>query len=153
MRFRMSRRFGEEVERAFEDGEVIVPEGEYSREMYVLQSGGATVEKSSPRGSFVLRELERGDFFGEMALLESEPRSATVRARGATRVMVIQPGGFLLRIRRDPTFAFEVMQKLSHRVRHLSEQLATVARRGDTGRGPELEQDVIASEYEPGGRG
>ena len=56
-----------------------------------------------------LAVLGPGEFFGEMSLLESLPRSATVRVRGATRLLCIQPGGFLLRIRRDPTFAFELL--------------------------------------------
>ena len=107
----------------YEEGETIVREGEVSREMYVIQEGRALVTKKAGEGELVLRTLQKGDFFGEMALLESEPRSATVRAAERTKVLVIHSGGFLLKIRRDPTFAFEMLQKLSGRVRSISDKL------------------------------
>jgi CRP-like cAMP-binding protein len=52
-----------------------------------------------------------------MSLLESMVRDADARAVGATRLLVIQPGGLLMRIRRDPTFAFEMLHRLSGRLR------------------------------------
>ena len=58
-----------------------------------------------------------------MSLLESLPRSATARARGKTRLLAIHPGGFLLKIRRDPTFAFEMLQTLSRRIRYTNDNL------------------------------
>jgi CRP-like cAMP-binding protein len=72
-----------------------------------------------------LAVLERGSFFGEMSLLEGLPRSATARAIGAVELLVLKPGSLLLRIRRDPTFAFELLQQLSGRIRDLNEKLAT----------------------------
>jgi CRP-like cAMP-binding protein len=123
-----------EVEKTFEDGEIIVHEDETTREMYVIQEGAVEVSKKSGDGEIILGKLERGDFFGEMALLESLPRSGTVRAIGRTRLLIIHAGGFLLKVRRDPTFAFEMLQKLSHRIRVLDEKLADAAHRlGETG--------------------
>jgi len=55
-----------------------------------------------------------------MSLLEGLPRDADAQAVGPTRVLVIGQGGLLLRIRRDPTFAFELLKRLSHRVRTLN---------------------------------
>ena len=59
-------------------------------------------------------------------MLFRSPRTSTVYALEPTSVLVIKSGGFLMRIRRDPTFAFELMQQLSGRVRHLNDQLAHV---------------------------
>lgn len=107
----------------YEDGEIIFREGDDSREMYVVKEGEVAVVKASRRGEIELARLRKGDFVGEMSLLESLPRSATARARGKTKLLAIHPGGFLLKIRRDPTFAFEMMQALSRRIRVTNENL------------------------------
>ena len=82
------------------------------------------------KGGLGLGKLERGDFLGEMSLLESLPRSATAVAIGKTRLLCIQPGGFLLKIRRDPTFAFELLQSLSSRIRLTNERLLGSVKEG-----------------------
>jgi CRP-like cAMP-binding protein len=126
----MEQSFREESLVEFNEGDLIFSEGDRSQEMFIVQSGAVEVVKQSPDGNVVLARLERGDFLGEMSLLESLPRSATAVARGKTRLLVIQPGGFLLKIRRDPTFAFELMQSLSRRIRLTSERLLTGAKEG-----------------------
>jgi CRP-like cAMP-binding protein len=52
-----------------------------------------------------------------MSLLESLPREATARAVGEVRLLVLSRGGLLLRLRRDPTFALEMLSHLSARLR------------------------------------
>lgn len=111
----------------FADGEVIVREADEGREMYLIQEGAAEVFKRVDGAEVRLATLDRGSFFGEMSLLESLPRSATVRARGTTKVLVIEPGMLLIKIRRDPTFAFEMLQHMSRRVRELDEQIVALA--------------------------
>ena len=123
-------RFAHETVIDFADGDTIFTEGEDGREMYIVQSGEVRVTKHAPAGEIHLATITRGDFVGEMALLESKPRSATARAVGKTRLVVLQPGGFLLKIRRDPTLAFEMLQRLSHRIRHTNEQLLDALGRG-----------------------
>jgi len=123
-------------EREFEDGDLIVAEGDTGTEMFVIQSGRVAVTKKADEGEIHLATLERGDFFGEMSLLESLPRSATVRAVGKTRLLAIHSGQLLMKIRRDPTFAFELLQRMSSRIRALDEQLAKRASDDDAGRGP-----------------
>lgn len=120
----------QEVEE-YEDGDLIVREGDASRVMFIIQRGGAVVTKQVGDSEVVLATLTRGSFFGEMSLLESLPRSATVRARGDTRVLVISPGGLLLKIRRDPTFAVEMLQQMSRRVRRLNESVAEYLAKSD----------------------
>jgi CRP-like cAMP-binding protein len=101
--------------------------------MYVVVSGEVVVSKKSANGlEIILAVLKKGDFVGEMSLLESLPRSATARARGTTRLLAIQPGGFLLKIRRDPTFAFEMLQTLSRRIRVTNENLMRELSRKDS---------------------
>jgi len=116
-------KFAQESNRVFNDGDLIFMEGDDSREMYVVVGGEVVVSKKSNKGEITLAVLKKGDFVGEMSLLESLPRSATARARGPTRLLAIQPGGFLLKIRRDPTFAFEMLQSLSRRIRITNDAL------------------------------
>lgn len=108
---------------SFEDGEIIVVEGEHGREMFVIQEGRVEVTKRVDGRDERLAVLGRGEFFGEMSLLEGLPRHATVRALGRVRLLVVEPGSLLLRIRRDPTFAFEMLQHMSRRVRDLDDRL------------------------------
>ncbi len=115
----MREKFSAESLRDYADGEIVFREGERSHEMYVVQSGEVVVTK----GDVVLARLGRGDFLGEMSLLESLPRSATAKVVGPARLLCIQPGGFLVKIRRDPTFAFELMQSLSRRIRSTNDRL------------------------------
>jgi len=140
-----------EREVEYADGEVVFREGDRSREMYIVLSGLVRVFKEGAEAREVmLAELGRGDFFGEMSLLESLPRSATVRAVGPTRLLELAPGGFLLRIRRDPTFAFEMLQQLSRRIRETSGRLIAATERERLS-AEAVRRIVGAAEFGPGG--
>ncbi len=121
---------GTEQVRAYADGELICREGESSTEMFVLRSGSVRIFKargpsarSSQPPEIELAVLHKGDFFGEMSLLEGLPRDASAQAVGGAEVLVMTPGALLVRLRRDPTFAFELLQRLSGRVRSLNARL------------------------------
>lgn len=120
---RQTRSHAEELERSYADGELIVREGEDSRDMFVIQSGSVRISKSVGDRELELAILHRGDFFGEMSLLESLPRDASARAVGDARLLVISAGALLVRMRRDPTFGFEMLHKLSGRIRSLNLRL------------------------------
>jgi CRP-like cAMP-binding protein len=109
-----------ETVRHFADGEYIVRKGEPGEEMFIIQAGNVLVSRGN--GTEVAR-LGKGEFFGEMSVLESTPRDADVIAQGATRVLVLGPGALFIRLRRDPSFALELLQALSGRVRALNERL------------------------------
>lgn len=127
-----SEKFSADQIREFGAGECIAREGDESREMYVVVEGIVKVTKASSSGPIELARVERGGFIGEMSLLESLPRSASAFALTAVKVLVIQPGGFLVKIRRDPTFAFEIMQALSQRIRRTNEALLRAIDSGAT---------------------
>jgi CRP/FNR family transcriptional regulator, cyclic AMP receptor protein len=145
--------------RTFEDGEVIEREGDDTRDMYVVRDGAVEVLKEMNGEEVLLTVLERGSFFGEMSLLESLPRSATVRAKGPTTLLVVRAGSLLLKIRRDPTFAFEMLQEMSGRIRRLNDQLLEHVRRADpTGEAERSMARVLhapgaTDAHEPGQRG
>ncbi len=116
-------KFSGDMQRTYEAGEVIVREGDLDTVMFIIQKGSVSVRKRTESEDIELAVLKKGAIFGEMGLLEGEPRTSTIHAIEPTSVLVIKSGGFLMRIRRDPTFAFELMQQLSSRVRQLDEQV------------------------------
>jgi len=114
-----------------------VPAGEYFfREkdpadcLYVLETGRAAVVKSWQDGEFVLRHLERGDCFGEMALMDLFPRSASVRAVADCDAISLAPGDLYRLFERDPEqFALIQMnmgREVCRRLRESDEQLFRV---------------------------
>ncbi|MDD1527984.1 cyclic nucleotide-binding protein [Bradyrhizobium sp. WBOS7] len=73
------------TERRFEPGATIVAEGEPGRSMFIVKSGRLAVSKRASSGRVIpISVLERGDFFGEMTLIEMQNRSATVVAEVPT---------------------------------------------------------------------
>ena len=105
------------------DGEYVVRDGDRSTDMYIVVSGAVEISKEVGGGRVKLGHIERGDFFGEMSLLEGVPRQADARAVGETRLLVITKGSLLVRLRRDPTFALEMLQRLSRRLREANARL------------------------------
>lgn len=74
----------------FEPGQFVIREGDLSRDMYVVLSGALTVYKFDEDGDLIpIAELGEGDCFGEMAVLDVMPRSASVRAERRTTVLRI----------------------------------------------------------------
>lgn len=122
MPIEIDHRFKQEHVKEYGDGELIFSEGDDGRELYIIQQGEVLIKKTSQTGDLTMAEFHRGDFFGEMALLQGIPRYASAYARGKTKLLILQPGGFLLKLRRDPTFAFEMIQQLSARVKYSSDK-------------------------------
>lgn len=85
--------------------------------MFIVRSGQVRISKRKAHGEVVLAILGKGDFFGEMSLLESLPREATARAVSETWLLVLSRGGLLFRLRRHPTFALEMLNHLSSGLR------------------------------------
>lgn len=112
--------------KTFADGESIVVEGEAGDCMYIIQKGEAEVFHRRGDSEVALGVLKTGDFFGEMALFESEIRSATVRARGPVSVLTVNRENLFKRISEDPTMAFRLLQKMSARIRNMDHLVSRV---------------------------
>ena len=110
-------------QRTVEAGEVIFHQGEKGIDLFVIQSGTVEISRGEGAQRTVMATLREGDFFGEMSVLESMPRDADAVAVTRTELLVITQGGLLIRLRRDPTFAVEMLHKLSGRVRALNEMV------------------------------
>jgi len=105
------------------DGDVIVRQGEQGNCMYVIQKGEVEVLLRDGDKEVCLAVLSEGDFFGEMGLFEQEQRSATVRAAGDVQVLTVDKRTFLRKVHEDPSLAFNILERMSHRVRELNNAL------------------------------
>ena len=116
----------------YQDGEIIIRQGEVGNCMYVIQEGKVEVLIESGGKEVQIAVREQGDFIGEMAIFERDVRSATVRAVGPARVLTIDKKNFLRRISEDPSLAFRMVESMSHRIRELSNENARL--KGDLNR-------------------
>ena len=115
-------------------GDFFFREGEPAEAMFVLERGRVTVSKGWQGHDLLLRRLGRGDCFGEMALLDLFPRSASVRADEDCHAIELTPGNLLRLFERDPEqFALIQMnsgREISRRLR-ITDDLLFRARVGE----------------------
>ena len=116
----------------YKKGDVIIREGDSGEELFIVLSG--TVQVTS-RGE-QLAELAAGGHFGEMALVDHSPRSATVEAKSNARMLVMQRSGFYTLIRKEPALAVKLLwsfvQGLSRRLRDTNDQLSGLMAQRET---------------------
>ena len=102
----------------FDVDEVIFEEGSSGRELYVVLDGKVEITRVGSGRKTVLAALGKGEFFGEMAVIDGSSRSATaIAASPQTRVMRINHARFVYLVSQQPAFALMVMDALSKRLR------------------------------------
>jgi CRP-like cAMP-binding protein len=99
--------------RSFNAGEVVFREGDQAEELYIVQSGLVRIKARNR----ALETLGPNSIFGELALIDAQPRSATAVAVTDATVAPIPEKQFLFLIRETPFFALNVMRVLAHRLR------------------------------------
>lgn len=109
--------------KVYEDGEIIVRQGEVGDCMYVIQEGQVEVIAEEGGEEIHLAVRGEGEFFGEMAIFDRDVRSATVRAMGQVRALTVDKKNFLRRIHEDPALAFRIVETMSRRLRELQAEL------------------------------
>ena len=109
----------------FQSGDVIIREGEKDRRLFVIVSGEVEVVKGlGSKREWPMRVLGPHDYFGEIALIDDAARSASVIAKVETEVLTLDHQSLQQVIENNPTIAFELLQKLSRRIRELEEAIA-----------------------------
>jgi CRP/FNR family transcriptional regulator, cyclic AMP receptor protein len=107
-------------ERSYDSGEIIEKEGGSGVAFYLITNGSVEVRKSEK----LVSKLGRGQFFGEMALIDKQPRSATVvSAESGTKCLVMPVWNFKATIEKDPQVAMGVMKELARRLRETTNAL------------------------------
>jgi CRP/FNR family cyclic AMP-dependent transcriptional regulator len=116
------------IERRFPKDAIIVDEGLSGDYMYVIRSGRVKITKASDDGREKIMNLfSIGDFFGEMALLDEQPRSASVTTLEPTQLLALSRRDFMALLKTSSTLALSVIQELTRRLRDTSEQASSVS--------------------------
>lgn len=109
---------------SYEAGEDIVEVGDPGHSLFLILEGEVRVLYPARSTDFELARLGVGDFFGEMALLNDKPRSATVRAVGPVKVAALAKDDFRSILLESPGVALELLEALSVRIRNADEHLS-----------------------------
>ena len=99
--------------KAYNSGDIIFESGSPPEYMYVIQEGEVEIIASGK----VVETLGPGELFGEMALVDKQPRSATAKARTECKVVPINENRFRFLVQQTPFFAVHVMKVMSNRLR------------------------------------
>jgi CRP/FNR family cyclic AMP-dependent transcriptional regulator len=102
----------------YDVADVIFEEGSTGRELYVVLEGKVEIAKFSGANKTTIVMLGKGEFFGEMAVIDGSSRSATaIAAAPRTKVMRINHARFVYLVSQQPAFALMIMDALSKRLR------------------------------------
>ena len=105
-------------EQDFAAGSFIVRQGQVGTGLYVILSGSARVI----RGSEELADLKEGDFFGELAVVDQQPRMASVQADTDTSCLALASWDLLALLERDPALSLNLIKALAERLRAAGER-------------------------------
>jgi CRP/FNR family transcriptional regulator len=117
---------GNALARSFADGQMIFIEHEPGNELYIIQGGKVKITKIVNDNEVLLAVLNPGDIFGEMALLENKPRSASAVAFGNVTTLAINKQNFETMVQAQPQLATKLITLLSERIWLAYRQLANL---------------------------
>ena len=118
----------------YKTGDVLFREGDGGEEMYIIRSGKVAIKKRVKDGSeAVLATLGKGDFFGEMSILERLPRAATAEVVEEGDLIVIGGETFGDMVKSNPEIGVRMLRKYSLRLRETTKQIEDLAARAEGG--------------------
>ncbi|MBK5276057.1 MAG: MBL fold metallo-hydrolase [Desulfuromonadales bacterium] len=110
--------FPDKFLKVYQKDEVIFHEGDSGSQMYVINAGQVNIAKSDNGTQKFLKSLGKGEIFGEMALVDNLPRSASVSAaEDNTHLLEIDHALFVYLVGQQPAFALIILKAMSHRLR------------------------------------
>lgn len=104
----------------FKAGDVIFSKGDEATNMYVVIEGEVEIDVLDG----LVEHVEKGSFFGEMALITDEPRSATVYAKTDCKIVPVDERRFLFMLQETPGFSLLIMRVLVERLRRRNQHVA-----------------------------
>ena len=119
------------VSRSYYKEQMILIEESTGETFFIIHSGTVKITRMSDDGrEVILAILGEGDFFGEMALLDGEGRSANVVALENADVLTLQRSDFLDILERIPKIAIHLLKELTTRIRHSDQQIESLSLSG-----------------------
>ena len=115
--------------RTIDPGQTIFQEGDSGDQMFIIQDGNVRVSKNIGGRDHILAILAKGDFFGEMAIVNNVKRTATITAVSSTELLCFNRDGFVSMINKNPKIALNIIDKLCKRIQHMNMQAQHLAKR------------------------
>jgi CRP/FNR family cyclic AMP-dependent transcriptional regulator len=116
------------AEKSYQKNAVVLTEGEMGDSLYMIQSGKVKVFIGDEDGrEIILKILSAGDFFGEMSMIDKQPRSASVTTIEASTFLVLTHAMFEKCVEQAPKIGNMVMRMLAQRVREADRKIGTLA--------------------------
>ena len=123
-------RFGKKIP----PGTVLFQEGDKGEEMFIIQSGKVKISKRIRGVEKTLATLEKGEFFGEMAILNDKPRSASAETVEVSEMLVIDRKTFDTLLRSNVEIAIRFIKRLADRLRETNDQMEALMIKDNTSR-------------------
>jgi CRP/FNR family cyclic AMP-dependent transcriptional regulator len=123
-------RFGKKIPA----GTVLFHEGDRGEEMFIVQSGKVKISKKIRGVEKTLATLEKGEFFGEMAILNDKPRSASAETLEVCDMLVIDRKTFDALLRSNVEIAIRFIKRLADRLRETNDQMEALMIKDNTSR-------------------
>jgi CRP/FNR family cyclic AMP-dependent transcriptional regulator len=105
--------------RKFAKGETVIVKGSPAKEMFLVRSGRVAIQVADQ----TVEEVEAGGIFGEMALIDHAPRSASAIAAEDAELIPIDERLFIILVQDAPYFALDVMRVLAERLRRMNQRV------------------------------
>jgi CRP-like cAMP-binding protein len=141
------------IERRFPKNATVVEEGLPGDYMYVIRRGRAKVTKASEDGrEKIMNFLEAGAFFGDMALLGNETRSASVKTLEESVLLALSRRDFIDLLRQSPDLSLAVIEELANRLRETNEQARSLSFQGVEERTRNLFERIAREDVAGSGR-
>ncbi len=116
------------ITRSFPKNTIVMTEGDITNTLYVIHSGKVKVFLNDEHGKeIILARLEPNEYFGELSLLDGGARSASVMTLEPTTVAVISKADFDAYLVNNPTVALTLLETLTKKIRHLTENVRGLA--------------------------
>jgi CRP/FNR family cyclic AMP-dependent transcriptional regulator len=130
MQTQLFSRFGKKIP----PGTVLFQEGDKGEEMFIIQSGKVKISKRIRGVEKTLATLEKGEFFGEMAILNDKPRSASAETIEVSEMLVIDRKTFDTLLRSNVEIAIRFIKRLADRLRETNDQMEALMIKDNTSR-------------------
>jgi CRP-like cAMP-binding protein len=115
--------------RTYKPDEVIFREGDAGETMFIIQEGEIRIHKRVRDKETTLAVLKAGEFFGEMAIIDKEPRSAGATALTESKLIILSDEIFESQIQTNPKIIMAIVRKMSERLRNADRQIKALLMR------------------------
>lgn len=118
---------------SMDEGKVIFKEGDIGDTMYIIKDGSVRISKNISGKEHILAVLGKGDFFGEMAIVNRVTRTATATAGSSVQLLAFNRQGFLSMVEKNAGIALNIIDKLCRRLQQANNQIQHLVKRNTRG--------------------